>query len=169
MQLRYTGVRQNSGMKVSKEKNIMIDEMKNTVSAVKHKLVCSICKDDINENLGEHIRKVHGEDEFKKAVLKAKESGKPDPEIGALFNITFRQLERIITEVYGINISVLKKPKKIKYWAPKKFKEETTTVWSFKQRGNWVTHDGRYRGNWSPYIPRNVIISRCRPDWSVFL
>jgi len=46
---------------------------------------------------------------------------------------------------------------------PKDFKEETTTVWSFKQRGNWATHDGRYRGNWSPYIPRNVILKYSKP------
>ena len=33
---------------------------------------------------------------------------------------------------------------------------EQTTVWSFPDRGNWATHTGRYRGNWSPYIPRNL-------------
>lgn len=120
--------------------------------------VCPICKDRVNGNLREHIKKAHGEDEFKRAVLKAKESGMSDSEIGALFSVTFRQLQEIRTEAYGIPISVLKKPKKIKYWVPKNFKEETTTVWSFPQRGDWATHDGRFRGNWSPYIPRNVIL-----------
>lgn len=137
--------------------------MKNTAVALEQERVCPVCKNEVNTNLGEHIEKVHGEDEFKKAVLKTKESGVPDPEIGALFNVTFRQLERIITEAYGINISVLAKPKRIKYWAPKNFREETTTVWSFKQRGDWATHDGRYRGNWSPYIPRNVILKYSEP------
>ncbi len=136
--------------------------MKNTAVALEQGRVCPVCK-NVNANLGEHIAKAHGEEEFKKAVLKAKESGVPDPEIGALFNITFRQLEGIITEAYGINISVLTRPKKIKYWAPKNFREETTTVWSFKQRGDWATHDGRYRGNWSPYIPRNVILKYSGP------
>ncbi|MGC8576296.1 MAG: TRM11 family SAM-dependent methyltransferase [Caldisericum sp.] len=46
----------------------------------------------------------------------------------------------------------------MKTFYPKDFKEEQTTVWSFKQRGNWATHSGEYRGNWSPYIPRNVIL-----------
>lgn len=132
--------------------------MKNTPIAIKHKTPCPVCKGEIAENLGEHIKKLHGEKEFAWAVLTAKENDMPDPEIGVRFNITFRQLEKIITEAYGINISVLKRPKKIKYWAPGNFKEETTTVWSFKQRGDWATHDGRYRGNWSPYIPRNVIL-----------
>ncbi len=124
---------------------------------------CPVCGKSLDGSLGEHIRSLHGEEEFKQALLKAKEKGLPDHEIGVLFGITFRQLEEIITSTYGINISVLKKPKKIKYWEPKNFKEETTTVWSYKQRGNWATHDGRYRGNWSPYIPRNVILKYSKP------
>jgi len=38
------------------------------------------------------------------------------------------------------------------------FKEETTTVWSFPERGNWATHKPTYRGNWAPQIPRNLIL-----------
>lgn len=124
---------------------------------------CSICGKTFEGPIGDHIRSQHGEEEFKQAVLKAKERGVPDQEIGALFGITFRQLEEMITQTYGINISVLKKPKRIKYWKPKNFREETTTVWSYKQRGDWATHDGRYRGNWSPYIPRNVILKYTKP------
>jgi len=125
---------------------------------------CPICREVINNNLGKHILKVHGEKAFKEAVLKAKEKGMPDVQIGALYGITFRQLEKVVTEAYGINISVLKRPKRIKYWRPKDFKEETTTVWSFKRRGDWATHNGRYRGNWSPYIPRNVILKYSKPS-----
>ena len=43
-------------------------------------------------------------------------------------------------------------------WEPENFNLETTTVWSFPDRGNWATHNGKYRGNWSPYIPRNIIL-----------
>lgn len=43
-------------------------------------------------------------------------------------------------------------------WEPLEFKLETSSVWRFPKRGNWATHDGDYRGNWSPYIPRNVIL-----------
>lgn len=135
----------------------------NRIDMRKLKTTCPVCQKHCEKNLGEHIRSHHGEEEFKKVVLKTKEQGMPDSEIGTLFGITFRQLEGIITEEYGINISVLKRPKKIRYWVPKNFKEEGTTVWSFKQRGNWATHDGRYRGNWSPYIPRNVILKYSKP------
>lgn len=47
--------------------------------------------------------------------------------------------------------------KKVK-WEPDGFELETNTVWSFPQRGNWATHDAKYRGNWSPYIPRNLLL-----------
>ena len=35
---------------------------------------------------------------------------------------------------------------------------QTTTVWSFPDRGKWATHSAGYRGNWSPQIPRNLIL-----------
>jgi len=41
---------------------------------------------------------------------------------------------------------------------PKQFSLETTSIWSFPERGDWATHDAKYRGNWSPYIPRNLIL-----------
>ena len=41
---------------------------------------------------------------------------------------------------------------------PENFELETNTVWAFPERGKWATHDAKYRGNWSPYIPRNVIL-----------
>ena len=48
--------------------------------------------------------------------------------------------------------------KKIKKWEPEEFELEMNTVWSFPDRGNWATHDAKYRGNWSPYIPRNLLL-----------
>ncbi len=52
---------------------------------------------------------------------------------------------------------------KIKKFAPSTFAPETTTVWSFPDRGDWATHVGNYRGNWSPYIPRNLILRYTAP------
>jgi DNA modification methylase len=58
------------------------------------------------------------------------------------------------------NVKVtLPKRHKIKKFAPNKsYKPETTTVWSFPDRGDWATHVGNYRGNWSPFIPRNLLL-----------
>ncbi len=52
----------------------------------------------------------------------------------------------------------LVKEHSIKEFEPKDFKLETTSIWSFPDRGSWATHKGNYRGNWSPYIPRNLIL-----------
>lgn len=48
--------------------------------------------------------------------------------------------------------------KKVQKWGPDDFELEMNTVWSFPNRGKWATHDAKYRGNWSPYIPRNIIL-----------
>ncbi len=45
----------------------------------------------------------------------------------------------------------------ITQFQPSEYKPEEWTVWSFPNRGDWATHIGDYRGNWSPYIPRNLI------------
>ena len=50
----------------------------------------------------------------------------------------------------------------IKEWNIEKFQPENYsceeyTVWSFPVRGSWATHSGDYRGNWTPFVPRNII------------
>lgn len=35
---------------------------------------------------------------------------------------------------------------------------ENTTIWSFPNRGNWSNHKGDYPGNWSPHVPKNIIL-----------
>jgi len=48
-------------------------------------------------------------------------------------------------------------------YGPAEYSPEKETVWSFPQRGDWATHVGNYRGNWSPYIPRNLIERYTKP------
>lgn len=38
------------------------------------------------------------------------------------------------------------------------FELESTSIWSFPARGNWATHSPKYRGNFAPQIPRNLIL-----------
>ncbi|MBU4373596.1 MAG: methyltransferase domain-containing protein [Euryarchaeota archaeon] len=96
--------------------------------------------------------------ELEEQIFEAKKNGLTDQEIGQKFNVNLRFIEKTITKRLGVNISSPIIEKKIKTLQPKKFSPEITTVWSFKSRGNWATHNGNYRGNWSPYIPRNVIL-----------
>lgn len=56
--------------------------------------------------------------------------------------------------------------KEIIKFEPERFEQEMTTIWSFKDRGDWATHNPKYRGNWSPYIPRNLILRYSKEkDW----
>lgn len=48
--------------------------------------------------------------------------------------------------------------RKIFKTGPENFELEMTSHWTFPNRGNWATHDAKWRGNWSPYIPRNIIL-----------
>jgi len=50
--------------------------------------------------------------------------------------------------------------KEVRGFEPKDFVLENNTFWSFPDRGDWATHhlNSRYRGNWPPQIPRNLIL-----------
>ncbi len=55
-------------------------------------------------------------------------------------------------------------PNKITKWEPDDFELEMTTHWTFPKRGDWATHDAKWRGNWSPYIPRNILLRYSEED-----
>lgn len=48
----------------------------------------------------------------------------------------------------------------IKQYEPENFSLEIENVWSFPKRGDWCTHyiNAKYRGNYAPQIPRNIIM-----------
>ena len=51
-------------------------------------------------------------------------------------------------------------------WEPDDFVLEKSSVWSFPERGNWATHDSKYRGNCSPYVVRNLLLRYSKEgDW----
>lgn len=57
--------------------------------------------------------------------------------------------------------------KQVDCYHPAHFETETTTVWSFPNRGEWATHQGNYRGNWAPQIPRNLLLRYTQPGDTV--
>lgn len=59
-------------------------------------------------------------------------------------------------------------PKKTKPLHPEIFNQECSTVWSFPRRGNWCTHNSKYRWNWSPEVVRNLIL-RYSKEWDYIL
>ncbi len=60
--------------------------------------------------------------------------------------------------IENTEIKLQKKWNTKSFGPPEDYSLERTTIWSFPNRGKWATHKGNYRGNWSPYIPRNLIL-----------
>ncbi|MCM8808519.1 MAG: methyltransferase domain-containing protein [Candidatus Omnitrophica bacterium] len=68
--------------------------------------------------------------------------------------------------VENVKIKLKKKWNIKNFSPPEEYHLEKNTVWSFPDRGKWATHIGDYRGNWSPYIPRNLILKYSQKgDW----
>lgn len=44
-----------------------------------------------------------------------------------------------------------------------KFELETNTIWNFPNRSKWATHDAKYRGNFSPYVAKDIILRYSKP------
>jgi len=103
----------------------------------------------------EHLEESHHED-----YLKLIESIKND--LGNGLSLKEVAVNHNVTEQFVKKTGQAKncpvKDAGIQRWEPENFNLETTTVWSFPDRGDWATHSGKYRGNWSPFIPRNVIL-----------
>jgi SAM-dependent methyltransferase len=87
-------------------------------------------------------------EEKDKLILEEKQKGNSDFEIGKKYRVSYKYIEELVTRKKGVNINSFHKKKTTNNLSPK----------DFKQRGNWATHSGEYRGNWSPYIPRNIIL-----------
>jgi DNA modification methylase len=97
------------------------------------------------------------------AIYQAKLDGISDEKIMKKFSVGLKEIEKAVIRRRGVNLNLFVDKPKITRLAPKDFRLESTSVWSFKNRGKWATHSGNYRGNWSPYIPRNVILMYSKP------
>jgi DNA modification methylase len=86
--------------------------------------------------------------------------------------VTENDYRKFASETSSVSIENVKveigKPWRINEFAPPRgYKVEEFTVWSFPNRGDWATHSGKYRGNWSPYVPRNLILKYTEPGDTV--
>jgi len=78
------------------------------------------------------------------------------------FQFEYRNMEKVVED--EMNGPVIVGDEKIEPWEnidklqPDDFSLEESTLWSFKERGDWATHEPSFRGNWSPKVPRNLIL-----------
>jgi len=129
------------------------------------KLTCPYCGISLNKTENSvHIEEYHT-DQFRKMVEDIKndvENNLSIAEISNKYFITQRFIKSIFHKMpYSVSEQLIRynSNNKTKFkWEPENFNLEISTVWSFPDRGSWATHTGKYRGNWSPYIPRNVIL-----------
>lgn len=117
---------------------------------------CPVCGEGA-ERAGEHLKEVHGERAWEEAVVAAKDAGTGDAEIGRLFGISFGRLTALLMDRRKSGSFGGRRPRPIRRLQPDEEQQAAGTVWSFRGRGSWAVHDGSYRGNWSPYIPRNIM------------
>jgi DNA modification methylase len=72
---------------------------------------------------------------------------------------------RRLAETPGISLKI-PQVERVQRWKPGDPGLQRTTVWSFEERGAWAVHTNEYRGNWSPYVPRNIIKQYTKKgDW----
>lgn len=70
-------------------------------------------------------------------------------------SVVQNEIQRLVEEKkLGLKIP---RKEKIDQWHPENFAIRRETFWTFKNRGNWAVHQGDYRGNWPPQIPRTLI------------
>ncbi|MBI2855938.1 MAG: DNA methylase [Chloroflexi bacterium] len=86
-------------------------------------------------------------------------------------SVTVKEYEEFISSCPSVEIEgktiKLRGPQHPRTLQPEAFTTETTTLWSFPQRGKWATHRARYRGNWAPQIARNIILRYSQPGDTV--
>lgn len=125
---------------------------------------CCYCNKKIKRSIVPHLKKDHPEKwkiwqlDFIKLYNSGLSPQKIMKKYNTLFSWTVIENEiKKIAEKNKIKLEIQRK-KSVKIWQPKDFKKEETTVWSFPKRGNWAVHTNEYRGNWSPNVPRNIIL-----------
>lgn len=127
---------------------------------------CNYCNEIVSKSIYlNHVKRLHKEKylgiEYK--IIEMNNAGYTTIEISRKLNIDKNIILNKLINLRSENKKI-KEPLDIYKWEPEDLKLETTTLWGFPERGDWATHSGSYRGNWSPYIPRNIILRYSRKN-----
>ncbi|MHB1909279.1 MAG: TRM11 family SAM-dependent methyltransferase [Nitrososphaerales archaeon] len=139
-----------------------------------HRRIKCFCGDIVSNSIVPHLRSKHDElwnewclefvklrngGSSSKTIMKKFSAKDSDSKNVLLFSWTVveNEIQRMVDS--GLANLVVRRKEIVESWSPvPEFKLETTTVWDFKRRGDWAVHSSEYRGNWSPHIPRNLIL-----------
>jgi DNA modification methylase len=128
-------------------------------------LNCCYCTHLVTRSLPVHLRKHHpGKwNIWCNHFLKLNQLGYTTREIMMLYSrlFTFKVIEKEmkrVSEERKLPLAMMRS-RHSQGLQPNNFTRERTTVWRFNKRGAWAVHDGHYRGNWAPQVPRNLILA----------
>jgi SAM-dependent methyltransferase/uncharacterized C2H2 Zn-finger protein len=125
--------------------------------AGKRILRCPDCGIEVPTSIVPHLRKVHPAtwDEYVRIFREMHAKGYSYKKIMYHFGRSFTWL--VIARELTDHDGMLREIEPTKVRLPGRIAPQTTTLWSFKDRGSWGVHDSKYRGNWAPEVPRNII------------
>ena len=156
--------RKEMKLKIPNEIKIALEGMLVTGTGIKRKIKCHYCGQVVNRSILPHLRRKHQRkwDQWCQNFVRLYQNGYSLSQIMRMHNTLFtwkiidKEIKRMVEERgLKLNVSV---EKNVRIWEPDDFELERTTLWLFEKRGDWAVHKGNYRGNWTPEIPRNIIL-----------
>jgi DNA modification methylase len=124
---------------------------------------CPYCGTQLRITVIPHIKKKHPDEwqKWRADMLELYNEGLTTMQIArdCYMLFSWSTIESAITKLAEESGIALKPPlnKGIENWDNSDEDLQKTSVWNFTRRGTWAVHDGRYRGNWPPQVPNNII------------
>lgn len=143
--------------------DIPIQEFKVQGHGKNRTILCPYCSKQLKKTIVQHMKKEHKAVWFAWSLdfVQLFNQGYSLKQIMKKYNTLFSWTviaQEIIKTAEENKIKLAPPMLKFGSWEPQVFNPEVTTVWEFPKRGDWCVHNGSYRGNWAPQVPRNIIL-----------
>ncbi len=136
------------------------------------RIKCNYCNEIVARSIVPHLRQSHPAkwESMRKDFMRLYNEGLSPrlimKEFGTLLSWTVIEREILRLAEETSTPLVAHGRTKVTTWDPQNFKLQDTTLWRFDRRGNWAVHSSRYRGNWAPQVPRNLVLQYTKKgDW----
>lgn len=123
---------------------------------------CPYCHESFKRTIIYHLKRKHSKEwqQWQMDMLEMYNEGLSSVEIARecyfLFSWSLVEKEIVkLSEKCGIAIAPPLN-RSIKEWNSSN-ELQRTTVWKFEKRGTWAVHEGKYRGNYPPQVPNDII------------
>jgi DNA modification methylase len=128
---------------------------------------CGLCKSLERTSIVPHMKQKHPREwlDWLDCFKRLRSKGASFKEIMWEFNRLFSWT--VVKRELALSDPMLHNHQKVKEFIPKDFHLEDSTVWAFSNRGDWANHTRDYPGNWTPHVPRNLILRYSEPKDTV--